>query len=142
MPTAVRSDSESENIQTIVYTDKYFPGLLYSISPALLPTPAKQKKKKEHQKPENDRHNLFHSRRHLLTHVSSSYYFAAAIVPQAGQRRLSSSVIQRSMSGLRSLPRSVTWNDSSRITVGVSCCPGVWQYQRKRSCRSHKKHNI
>jgi hypothetical protein len=27
----------SENTQTIVYTDKYYPGLLYSLSPALLP---------------------------------------------------------------------------------------------------------
>jgi hypothetical protein len=51
----------SENTQTIVYTDKYYPGLLYSLSPALLPRkfPLQNKTKKEHQKPENDRHSIF-----------------------------------------------------------------------------------
>lgn len=100
-------------------------------------TPENKTKTKRAPETRNDRQSQPFSF-HRLTHVSSSH-FAAAIVPQAGQRRLSSSVIQRSMSGLRSLPRSVTWNDSSRMTEGDSCRPGAWQYQRKRSCRLHKK---
>jgi hypothetical protein len=59
-------------------------------------------------------------------------YLAAAIIPQAGQRRLSSSVIQRSISGLSCVPRSVTWKASSRMMVGTSCT-GARQYHRKRS---------
>jgi len=60
------------------------------------------------------------------------YYFASAIVPQFGQRRLSSLDIHCSMNGLSCVPMSVKWNDASRMTVGSSCS-GARQYQRSRS---------
>lgn len=121
------------NLRTIAYADKYPPNCNYAPTPLSStlrsrPTVAKKKKKK------NNQHKTYHEERIVQVSHCVRLYFAAATVPQAGQRRLSSLVIQCSMAGLSSVSRSVRWKDASRMTVGVSC-PGARQYQRKRSFR-------
>lgn len=59
-------------------------------------------------------------------------YLGSATTPQPGHFLRSAFSCQFRMSGLSCVPRSVTWNTSSRIIDGLSCFPER-QYHRNRS---------
>lgn len=68
----------------------------------------------------------------LITHVQLVYHLASAVIPHSLHFLRSSFSIQFRMSGLSWLPRSVTWNASSRMMVGFEWA-SERQYQRRRS---------
>lgn len=59
-------------------------------------------------------------------------YMAAATAPHSGHLRTDSSCIQLAIRGFSCVPRSVTWNASSRMITGVACVDSL-QYHRNRS---------